>query len=42
MNAGFFPIIIADTMFSRFIALSRLPYHLDDWLLPCHARSPSS
>ena len=32
MNAGFFPIIIAGTMFSRFIALSRLPDHLADWI----------
>ena len=24
-------------MFSRFIALSRLPYHLDDWILGIHA-----
>jgi C4-dicarboxylate transporter DctM subunit len=32
MNAGFFPIIIAGTMFSRFISLSRLPDHLADWI----------
>ena len=31
MNAGIFPIIIAGTMFSRFIALSRLPFHLNEW-----------
>lgn len=33
MNAGIFPIIIAGTMFSRFIALSRLPFHLNDWFV---------
>lgn len=32
MNAGFFPIIIAGTMFGRFISLSRLPDHLADWI----------
>ena len=32
MNAGFFPIIIAGTMFSRFISLSKLPDHLADWI----------
>jgi C4-dicarboxylate transporter DctM subunit len=31
MNAGIFPIIIAGTMFSRFITLSRLPFHLTEW-----------
>jgi TRAP-type C4-dicarboxylate transport system permease large subunit len=33
MNAGFFPIIIAGTMFSRFVALSRLPFHLNEWFV---------
>lgn len=33
MNAGIFPIIIAGTMFSRFVALSRLPFHLNEWFL---------
>ena len=32
MNGGIFPIIIAGTMFSRFIALSRLPFHLNEWI----------
>lgn len=32
MNAGIFPIIIAGTMFSRFIALSRLPFYLTEWI----------
>jgi C4-dicarboxylate transporter, DctM subunit len=36
MNAGFFPIIIAGTMFSRFISLSRLPDHLGDWITTVH------
>ncbi|MCX8032166.1 MAG: TRAP transporter large permease [Thermoleophilia bacterium] len=31
MNAGIFPIVIAGTMFSRFISLSRLPFHLTEW-----------
>lgn len=31
MNAGIFPIIIAGTLFSRFVALSRLPFHLTEW-----------
>lgn len=33
MNAGIYPIIISGIMFSRFIALSRLPFHLNDWFL---------
>ncbi len=36
MNAGFLPIIIAGTMFSRFIALSRLPFYLNDWFISMH------
>ena len=32
MNAGFFPIIIAGQMFGRFIALSRLPDYIADWI----------
>ncbi len=32
MNAGFFPIIIAGQMFGRFIALSRLPDHIANWI----------
>jgi tripartite ATP-independent transporter DctM subunit len=32
MNAGFFPIIIAGQMFGRFIALSRLPNYIADWI----------
>ena len=36
MNAGIFPIIIAGTMFSRFVALSRLPFHLNNWFLGIH------
>ena len=31
MNAGIFPIIIAGTMFSRFITLTRLPFYLTEW-----------
>lgn len=36
MNAGIFTIVIAGTMFSRFITLSRLPFHLTDWLTGVH------
>ena len=32
MNAGIFTIVIAGTMFSRFITMSRLPFHLTEWL----------
>jgi tripartite ATP-independent transporter DctM subunit len=32
MNAGFFPIVIAGQMFGRFIAISKLPNYLSDWI----------
>jgi C4-dicarboxylate transporter DctM subunit len=32
MNAGIFPIVIAGTMFGRFITISRLPFHLTEWI----------
>jgi C4-dicarboxylate transporter DctM subunit len=36
MNAGFFPIVIAGQMFGRFVALSRLPNYLGDWITSAH------
>jgi C4-dicarboxylate transporter, DctM subunit len=36
MNSGFFPIIIAGQMFGRFVALSRLPNYLGDWITQAH------
>jgi len=36
MNSGFFPIIIAGQMFGRFVALSRLPNYLGDWIVQVH------
>ena len=32
MNAGFFPIVIAGQMFGRFVALSRLPDYIANWI----------